>query len=81
MNDVTCGADNIRNDISALTQRYAVINHDDKCGVCKRKILMMAGDFRMAPFYICLSLWALFPCTVPYHTLHKLCTPRASKSR
>lgn len=33
MNDATHGADNIRNDISALTQRYAVIDRDEECGV------------------------------------------------
>jgi len=33
MNDATRGADNIRNDISALTQRYAVIDRDEECGV------------------------------------------------
>ncbi|KAG7654035.1 Clathrin heavy chain/VPS 7-fold repeat [Arabidopsis suecica] len=73
MNDATRGADNIRNDISALTQRYAVIDRDEECGVCKRKILMMTGDFRMAqghssagplaPFYV-------FPCG---HSFHAQC--------
>ncbi|KAG2268100.1 hypothetical protein Bca52824_062655 [Brassica carinata] len=43
MNDATRGADNIRNDISALTQRYAVIDREEECGVCKRKILTMTG--------------------------------------
>lgn len=33
MNDATHGADNIRKDISALAQRYAVIDRDDECGV------------------------------------------------
>lgn len=33
MNDATHGADNIRNDISALAQRYAVIDRDEDCGV------------------------------------------------
>ncbi|WZZ80191.1 hypothetical protein YC2023_100763 [Brassica napus] len=32
MNDATRGADNIRNDISALTQRYAVIDREEECG-------------------------------------------------
>ncbi|KAL0750462.1 hypothetical protein Bca101_032465 [Brassica carinata] len=50
----------------------------------------MTGDFRMpqgyfsagslAPFYV-FSVWALFPCTVPDHARHKLCTRRASKSQ
>lgn len=33
MNDATHGADNIRNDISALAQRYAIIDRDEDCGV------------------------------------------------
>ncbi|XP_028076384.1 vacuolar sorting protein 18-like [Camellia sinensis] len=33
MNDATHGADNIRNDISVLAQRYAVIDCDEDCGV------------------------------------------------
>ncbi|OWM78615.1 hypothetical protein CDL15_Pgr002786 [Punica granatum] len=32
MNDATHGADNIRNDISVLAQRYAVIDRDEDCG-------------------------------------------------
>ena len=35
MNDATHGADNIRNDISALAQRYAVVDRDEECGVIK----------------------------------------------
>ncbi|XP_065874065.1 vacuolar sorting protein 18 [Euphorbia lathyris] len=71
MNDATHGADNIRNDISALTQRYAVIDRDEECGACKRKILVVGGDFRMsrgytsvgpmAPFYV-------FPCGHSFHS-------------
>ncbi|KAG8642377.1 vacuolar sorting protein 18 [Manihot esculenta] len=73
MNDATHGADNIRNDISALAQRYAVIDRDEECGVCKRKILTVAADYRfsrgytsagpMAPFYV-------FPCG---HSFHAQC--------
>ncbi|XP_038887716.1 vacuolar sorting protein 18 isoform X2 [Benincasa hispida] len=33
MNDATHGADNIRKDINALAQRYAVIDRDEDCGV------------------------------------------------
>ena len=33
MNDATHGADNIRNDISVLAQRYAVIEREEECGV------------------------------------------------
>ncbi|XVF66894.1 hypothetical protein PTKIN_Ptkin10aG0075900 [Pterospermum kingtungense] len=33
MNDATHGADNTRNDISALTQRYAVLIVTEKCGI------------------------------------------------
>lgn len=69
MNDATHGADNIRSDINALSQRYAVIEQDEECGVCKRKILassaaratrsyITAGP--MAPFYI-------FPCGHAFH--------------
>ncbi|KAJ6693353.1 hypothetical protein OIU85_004151 [Salix viminalis] len=57
MNDATHGADNIRNDISALAQRYAVIDRDEECGVCKRKILIVG---QMAPFYV-------FPCGHAFH--------------
>ncbi|KAJ7548955.1 hypothetical protein O6H91_07G034600 [Diphasiastrum complanatum] len=74
MNDATRGADNIRRDISALSQRYAIIGRDEECGVCGRKILAL-GTVRgshgsatgyasfMAPFYI-------FPCE---HTFHADC--------
>uniref|UniRef100_A0A2P2LBD4 Uncharacterized protein n=1 Tax=Rhizophora mucronata TaxID=61149 RepID=A0A2P2LBD4_RHIMU len=70
MNDATHGADNIRNDINALAQRYAVIDRDEECGVCKRKILIVDGNYRisrgyssagpMAPFYV-------FPCGHAFH--------------
>lgn len=73
MNDATRGADNIRNDISALTQRYAVIDRDEECGVCKRKILMMSGDFRMAQGYSSagpLAPFYVFPCG---HSFHAQC--------
>lgn len=33
MNDATHGADNIRNDITSLAQRYVVIDRDEECGV------------------------------------------------
>ncbi|KAL1198179.1 Vacuolar sorting protein 18 [Cardamine amara subsp. amara] len=73
MNDATRGADNIRNDISALTQRYAVIDRNQECGVCKRKILMMTGDFRMAQGYSSagpLAPFYVFPCG---HSFHAQC--------
>ncbi|KAL6143790.1 hypothetical protein ACLB2K_054485 [Fragaria x ananassa] len=70
MNDATHGADNIRNDISALAQRYAVIDHDEECGVCRRKILTVGREYQltrgystvgqMAPFYV-------FPCGHAFH--------------
>ncbi|KAK4784040.1 hypothetical protein SAY86_018408 [Trapa natans] len=73
MNDATHGADNIRNDIGALAQRYAIIDRDEDCGVCRRKILTVSGEYwmtrgytaagPMAPFYI-------FPCG---HTFHAQC--------
>lgn len=33
MNDATHGAENIRRDISALAQRYTIIDHNEECGV------------------------------------------------
>ncbi|XP_048594188.1 vacuolar sorting protein 18-like [Brassica napus] len=73
MNDATRGADNIRNDISALTQRYAVIDREEECGVCKRKILTITGDFRMAQSYFSagpLAPFYVFPCG---HSFHAQC--------
>jgi hypothetical protein len=70
MNDATHGADNIRNDISALAQRYAIVDSNEECGVCGRKILASSGHGMargfaspMAPFYV-------FPCE---HTFHAQC--------
>ncbi|KAG4968759.1 hypothetical protein JHK87_034410 [Glycine soja] len=70
MNDATHGADNIRNDISALAQRCTIIDRDEECGVCRRKILTAGREFgmgrgytlvgQMAPFYI-------FPCGHAFH--------------
>ncbi|KAJ9549372.1 hypothetical protein OSB04_021915 [Centaurea solstitialis] len=51
MNDATHGADNIRNDIGALAQRYAVVDHDEECGVCRRVILSAGADYRAARGY------------------------------
>ncbi|KAK8482826.1 hypothetical protein V6N13_085563 [Hibiscus sabdariffa] len=70
MNDATHGADNIRNDISALAQRYVVIDHDDDCGVCRRKILAIGGDYRMASGYTAVGTMApfyVFPCGHAFH--------------
>ncbi|OAE21445.1 hypothetical protein AXG93_3506s1190 [Marchantia polymorpha subsp. ruderalis] len=74
MNDATLGADNIRHDISCLTQRYAIVNQDEDCGVCGRLILASKGNHAsgppgrtlttvMAPFYV-------FPCE---HSFHAQC--------
>lgn len=41
MNDATHGADNIRKDINALAQRYAVIDRDEDCGVLI--VLVLSG--------------------------------------
>ncbi|XP_061346722.1 vacuolar sorting protein 18 isoform X1 [Gastrolobium bilobum] len=70
MNDATHGADNIRNDISALAQRCTVIDRDEECGVCRRKILTAGREIgmgrgytsvgQMAPFYV-------FPCGHAFH--------------
>ncbi|XVF44456.1 hypothetical protein PTKIN_Ptkin02bG0122300 [Pterospermum kingtungense] len=70
MNDATHGADNIRNDISALAQRYAVIDRDEECGVCRRKILAVGGDYRMAHGYTAIGPMApfyVFPCGHAFH--------------
>ncbi|XP_038693939.1 vacuolar sorting protein 18 [Tripterygium wilfordii] len=70
MNDATHGADNIRNDISALAQRYAVIHQDEDCGVCRRKILTVGGDYRMAHGYTSVGPMApfyVFPCGHAFH--------------
>ncbi|XP_044466444.1 vacuolar sorting protein 18 [Mangifera indica] len=70
MNDATHGADNIRNDISALTQRYAVIERGEDCGICKRKILTVGGDYRMARGYTSVGPMApfyVFPCGHAFH--------------
>ncbi|GMJ05536.1 vacuolar protein sorting 18 [Hibiscus trionum] len=70
MNDATHGADNIRNDISALAQRYVVIDHDEDCGVCRRKIMAIGGDYRMASGYTAVGTMApfyVFPCGHAFH--------------
>lgn len=70
MNDATHGADNIRNDISALAQRYAVIDRDDDCGVCRRKILSVGREYQMARGYTTMGPMApfyVFPCGHAFH--------------
>ncbi|KAF5949151.1 hypothetical protein HYC85_015108 [Camellia sinensis] len=70
MNDATHGADNIRNDISALAQRYAVIDCDEDCGVCQRKILTASWDHRVARGYTSVGAMApfyVFPCGHAFH--------------
>ncbi|PHT78483.1 hypothetical protein T459_16535 [Capsicum annuum] len=72
MNDATRGADNIRNDISALAQRYIVIDRDEECGimVCRRKILNVGGDYRMTTGYMAVGPMApfyVFPCGHAFH--------------
>ncbi|KAI8003330.1 Vacuolar sorting protein 18 [Camellia lanceoleosa] len=88
MNNTTHGADNIRNDISVLAQRYAVIDCDEDCGVCQRKILTAGWDHRMARGYtsvgamapfLCLSMWTCLPCSMPDFPCHKVYPPRSSK--
>ncbi|XWS63361.1 hypothetical protein CRYUN_Cryun06bG0089700 [Craigia yunnanensis] len=73
MNDATHAADNIRNDISALVQRYAVIDHDEECGVCRRKSLAVGGDYRMACGFTAvgpMAPFSVFPCG---HAFHAYC--------
>ncbi|KAE8679969.1 Detected protein of confused Function [Hibiscus syriacus] len=70
MNDATHGADNIRNDISALAQRYVVVDRDEDCGVCRRKILAIGGDYRMASGYTAVGTMTpfyVFPCGHAFH--------------
>lgn len=73
MNDATHGADNIRNDISTLAQRYAVIDRNEECGVCRRKILNAGVEYRMARYYTSVGSMApfyVFPCG---HSFHAQC--------
>ncbi|XP_030929946.1 vacuolar sorting protein 18 isoform X2 [Quercus lobata] len=70
MNDATHGADNIRNDISALAQRYAVIEREEECGACRRKILTMGREYQMARGYTSIGPMApfyVFPCGHAFH--------------
>lgn len=70
MNDATHGADNIRNDISALAQRYAVIDRDEECGACRRKILTVGREYQMARGYTSIGPMApfyVFPCGHAFH--------------
>ncbi|WZZ65313.1 hypothetical protein YC2023_076683 [Brassica napus] len=65
-------------DILPFFPDFTLIDDDFKV---TRKIRMAQGYFSagsLAPFYV-FSVWALFPCTVPDHARHKLCTRRASK--
>ncbi|KAG6661371.1 hypothetical protein I3843_03G164800 [Carya illinoinensis] len=71
MNDATHGADNIRNDINALAQRYAVIDRDEECGVCRRKILTVGREYQMARGYSSIGPLApfyVFPCGHAFHS-------------
>ncbi|CAA6658409.1 unnamed protein product [Spirodela intermedia] len=69
MNDATCGADNIRSDINALVQRYAVIDRDEECGVADVKfwdgwgskdVPRLLVNWANGSFYI-------FPCGHAFH--------------
>lgn len=71
MNDATHSADNIRNDISALAQRYTVIDLDEECGVCRRKILSAGQDYQMSRSYTSVGSMApfyVFPCGHAFHS-------------
>lgn len=57
MNDATHGADNIRNDISALAQRYAVIDRDEECGVLAIQVFSSIHNLHAK------ATLDLFPCT------------------
>ncbi|KAG0503644.1 hypothetical protein HPP92_003716 [Vanilla planifolia] len=73
MEDATHGADNIRSDITALAQRYAVVDPDEECGVCKRKILSTGGAHQVGRGYIAVGQatpFYVFPCG---HSFHAQC--------
>ncbi|KAK7272349.1 hypothetical protein RJT34_28877 [Clitoria ternatea] len=70
MNDATRGSDNIRSDISALAQRYTVIERDEECGVCRRKILTAGREFGMGRGYTSVGQMAplyVYPCGNAFH--------------
>ncbi|KAK9133746.1 hypothetical protein Scep_013274 [Stephania cephalantha] len=70
MNDATHGADNIRNDINGLAQRYAIIEREEGCGVCRKKILSVGGPHHMARGYTSIGPSApfyVFPCGHAFH--------------
>lgn len=73
MQEAARGADNIRKDISSLSQRYAIVGKEETCGICRK--LLLAGRVSrgsisrfqkgamatsMAPFYV-------FPCGHGFH--------------
>lgn len=61
MNDATHGADNIRNDISALAQRYAVIERDEECGVMAFPDLL-GLDYPYFMYKLHFMFVSYFPC-------------------
>ncbi|KAJ3688031.1 hypothetical protein LUZ61_017195 [Rhynchospora tenuis] len=70
MNDATRGADNIRSDINALSQRYIIIDRNEECGVCKRKILGTRGAQQMGSSYMSggnIAPLYVFPCSHAFH--------------
>ncbi|PKA62970.1 hypothetical protein AXF42_Ash007766 [Apostasia shenzhenica] len=73
MDDATHGADNIRSDITALAQRYVVVERDEVCGVCKLKILSTGGAHQVGRGYMPigkLTPFFVFPCG---HSFHSQC--------
>lgn len=63
MNDATHGAENIRNDITALSQRYAVVKRDETCKVSNQYIYMSLGILK--------SFWLSF-ATLPSQLIQNL---------
>lgn len=57
MNDATRGADNIRNDISALAQRCTVIDRDEECGVLLFPIYVSFDKTAPAVLLLCSDLF------------------------
>lgn len=75
MNDATHGADNIRNDISALAQRYAVIDRDEECGVLiflalatdKISLSVCVATLNSQSHTIKIFLLYFLPCTLEFY--------------
>ncbi|XP_075479171.1 vacuolar sorting protein 18-like [Primulina tabacum] len=66
-----CRAFTLESDISAPSQRYAIIKRNEECGVCQKKILYASGDYRMAGAYTSVGSmepFYVFPCGHSFHS-------------